>query len=153
MQDTQVQSLTGKDSLEKGMASHSSMLAWRIPWAGEPGRLKYMGSQRIRQNWSDSTSRFFFFSSASFFLFLLIFWYFLMIIVYAIPFKSDPHFLKILFCFFILFYLCISVLEVSIDIFLSSQILSPAMFNLLMSPSKAFCIFVTVLLIFGIYFW
>ena len=34
----------------KGMASHSSMLAWRIPWAGELGRLKSMGSQRIGQN-------------------------------------------------------------------------------------------------------
>ena len=44
MQETQVQSLSQEDSLEKGMATHSSILAWRIPWAEEPGELQYMGS-------------------------------------------------------------------------------------------------------------
>ena len=39
MQETVVQSLGWKDSLEKGMATHSNVLAWRIPWAEEPGRL------------------------------------------------------------------------------------------------------------------
>ena len=39
MQDTQVQSLGQEDSLEKGMATHSSILAWRIPWTEESGRL------------------------------------------------------------------------------------------------------------------
>ena len=39
MQDTQVQSLSQEESLEKGMATHSSILAWRIPWTEEPGRL------------------------------------------------------------------------------------------------------------------
>ena len=39
MQETQVQSLGQEDSLEKGMATHSSILAWKIPWTEEPGRL------------------------------------------------------------------------------------------------------------------
>ena len=44
MQETWVQSLGWEDSLEKGMATHSSTLAWKIPWAEEPGRLQSMGS-------------------------------------------------------------------------------------------------------------
>ena len=47
MQETQVQSLGWEDPLEKGMATHSSTLAWRIPWTGEPGRLQSMGSSRV----------------------------------------------------------------------------------------------------------
>ena len=50
MQDTWVQSLGWEDPLEKGMATHSSILAWRIPWTEEPARLKYMGSQRVGHN-------------------------------------------------------------------------------------------------------
>ena len=46
MQDTQVRSLGQEDPLEKGMATHSSILAWRIPWTEEPGRLQSMGSHR-----------------------------------------------------------------------------------------------------------
>ena len=46
MQETQVQSL-GRDPLEKGMATHSRILAWRIPWTEEPGGLQSMGSQRV----------------------------------------------------------------------------------------------------------
>ena len=48
MQETQVQSLGREDPLEKEMATHSSTLAWRIPWREEPGRLQSMGSQRVR---------------------------------------------------------------------------------------------------------
>ena len=47
MQETRVQSLGWEDSLEKEMATHSSTLAWRIPWREEPGRLQSMGSQRV----------------------------------------------------------------------------------------------------------
>ena len=43
-----VQSLGWEDPLEKGMATHSSILAWRIPWTEEPGRLQSMRSQRVR---------------------------------------------------------------------------------------------------------
>ena len=39
-----------EDPLEKGMATHSSILAWEIPWTEEPGRLQSMGSQRVRQD-------------------------------------------------------------------------------------------------------
>ena len=45
MQETQVQSLGQEDPLEKGMATHSSILAWRIPWTEETGGLQSMGSQ------------------------------------------------------------------------------------------------------------
>ena len=47
MQETQVQSLGQEDPLEKAMATHSSILAWIIPWTLEPGRLQSMGSQRV----------------------------------------------------------------------------------------------------------
>ena len=47
MQETQVSSLGQKDPLEKEMATHSSILTWRIPWTGEPGGLQSMGSQRV----------------------------------------------------------------------------------------------------------
>ena len=46
MWETQVQSLGREDPLEKAMATHSSILAWRIPWTEEPGGLQSMGSQR-----------------------------------------------------------------------------------------------------------
>ena len=45
MQETQVQSLGQEDLLEKGMATHSSLLSWSIPWTEEPGGLESMGSQ------------------------------------------------------------------------------------------------------------
>ena len=48
--ETQVQSLGREDLLEKEMATHSSILAWKIPWMEEPGRLQSMGSQRVRHN-------------------------------------------------------------------------------------------------------
>ena len=47
MQDMKVQSLGGEDTLEEGMATHSSILAWRIPWTEEPGGLQSMGLQRV----------------------------------------------------------------------------------------------------------
>ena len=50
MQETRVRSLGREDPLEKGMANHSSVLAWRIPWTEEPGGLRCMGSQRVRQD-------------------------------------------------------------------------------------------------------
>ena len=50
-QETWVWSLDGEDPLEKEMATHSSILAWRIPWTEEPGRLQSIGSQTIRHDW------------------------------------------------------------------------------------------------------
>ena len=47
MQETRVQSLGWEDPLEKEMATHTSILAWRIPWTEEPGRLQFTGSQRV----------------------------------------------------------------------------------------------------------
>ena len=50
MQETWVQSLGSEDLLEGEMATHSSILAWRISWMEEPGGLQSMGSQRVRHN-------------------------------------------------------------------------------------------------------
>jgi len=50
MWETWVRSLGWEDPLEKGTATHSSILAWRIPWAEEPGRLHSMGLQRVRHD-------------------------------------------------------------------------------------------------------
>ena len=50
MRETWVQPLGGEDPLEKEMATHSSILAWRIPWMEEPGGLQSTGSQRVRHD-------------------------------------------------------------------------------------------------------
>ena len=50
MQEMQVQSLGQKDPLEEGMATHSSILVWRIPWTEEPDGLQSMGLQRVRHD-------------------------------------------------------------------------------------------------------
>ena len=52
MQETRVQSLGQEDPLEEGMATHSNILAWEIPWTKEPGGLQSMGSQRIGHDWA-----------------------------------------------------------------------------------------------------
>ena len=55
MQETQVQSLGQEDPPEKGMATQSSILAWRIPWTEEPGGLQSMGLQRVGHDWATNT--------------------------------------------------------------------------------------------------
>ena len=50
MQETQVRSLGWADPLERKTATHSKILAWEIPWTEEPGRLQYLGSQRVGQD-------------------------------------------------------------------------------------------------------
>ena len=55
MQETWVPSLDGEDPLEKGMASLSSIPAWRIPWTEEPGGQQSMGLQRVRQDLATNT--------------------------------------------------------------------------------------------------
>ena len=50
MQETLVQSPCQEDPLEKGMATHTSILAWKIPWTEEPGKLQSRGSLRVRHN-------------------------------------------------------------------------------------------------------
>ena len=56
MQETWVQSLDWKDTLEKEMATHSSILAWRISWTEEPGGLQSIGLQRVRHDWETKQS-------------------------------------------------------------------------------------------------
>ena len=53
MQETQVQSLGRGDPLEEGMATHSSILAWRIPWTEESGRKQSTGLHRVGHDWSN----------------------------------------------------------------------------------------------------
>ena len=55
MQETPVWFLGGEDPLEKEMATHSHILAWKIPWAGEPGDPQYMGLHRVGQDWMINT--------------------------------------------------------------------------------------------------
>ena len=49
-QETGVRARGREDPMEEGMATHSSILAWRIPWTDEPGGLQFMGSERVRQD-------------------------------------------------------------------------------------------------------
>ena len=56
MPETWVRSLGQEDPLEKGMATHSSVLAWKIPWTEEPRGLQSMGSQRVRHDCVTFTS-------------------------------------------------------------------------------------------------
>ena len=56
MRETWVQSLSQEDLLEKKIATHSSSLAWKIPWMEEPGGLQSMGLQRVGHNWATSLS-------------------------------------------------------------------------------------------------
>ena len=52
MQETRVWSLGQEDALEEEMATHSSILTWKIPWTEEPGKLQSMGLQTVRHNWA-----------------------------------------------------------------------------------------------------
>ena len=62
MQETWVRSLGWEDPLEKGMAPHSNILGWRIPWTEVPDRLQSMGLQRVRHDWAMNTQVIFFMS-------------------------------------------------------------------------------------------
>ena len=55
MQETWVWSLGQEDPLEKGMAARCNILAWRMPWIEEPGRLQFMGCQKVRHDWAVNT--------------------------------------------------------------------------------------------------
>ena len=55
MKETWIQSLGQEDPLEKGLATHSSILARRIPWTEEPGGLQSLGLQRVRHDWETNT--------------------------------------------------------------------------------------------------
>ena len=68
MQETRVWSLDQEDPLEKRMATHSSILAWRIPWREEPRGLQSMGSQRVRHDWMTNTHHIFSWPDSSFLL-------------------------------------------------------------------------------------
>ena len=56
IQETRFRSLSWEDTLEEGMATHCSILAWRIPWTEEPGGLQSMGSQRAGHDWATKHS-------------------------------------------------------------------------------------------------
>ena len=56
-QEMQVRTLGQEDPLKEEMATHSSILAWEIPWTGDPGRLQSMGLQRVGHNWASTQGR------------------------------------------------------------------------------------------------
>ena len=56
VQETRVQPLGREDPLEKGMATHSSILAWRVSWTEKPGVLQSMGSQKVGHDWATNTT-------------------------------------------------------------------------------------------------
>ena len=58
MQEIQVRSLGQEDPLLEGMANHSSILAWRIPWTKEPGVLQSMELQSVRHDWATNTHKY-----------------------------------------------------------------------------------------------
>ena len=94
MQETWVRSLGWEDPLEKEMAAHSSILAWKSPWTAEPDRLPSMGSQRVGHDWVTSLSLSLLLSAirmvSSAYLRLLIFLLDILIPAYA---SSSPAFL------------------------------------------------------------
>ena len=57
IQETWIQSLGQEDALQKGMATHSHILTWRIPWTEEPGGLQSMGLQRVGHDWTQTTRK------------------------------------------------------------------------------------------------
>ena len=69
MQETRIQSLDGEDPLEEEITTHSSILAWEIPWTEEPGGLQSVGSQRVRHDWAHTQGIF----EVSYHYYLLIF--------------------------------------------------------------------------------
>ena len=94
VRETRVRSLGWEDPLEKEMATHSSTLAWKIPWTEEPGRLQSMGSQRVAHDWTTS---------------LWVVWEVYMYIGYKSPVRH------IICGYFILFYCLFNFLMVSFD--------------------------------------
>ena len=99
MWETKVWSLGQEDPLEKEMATHSSTLAWKIPWMEEPGRLQSMGSQRVGNNWATSLSFSFFLSYKLKYQQILFFFF------WSGPFlKSLLNLLQYCFCFMFSFF-------------------------------------------------
>ena len=68
VQETGIGSLGQKDPLKKGMATHSGILAWRIPWTLEPGRLSSIRSQRVKHDWVINTHTIYIWNSEAHFL-------------------------------------------------------------------------------------
>ena len=87
MQETQVQSPGQKDPLEKGMTTHSRILAWRIPWIGETDRLQSMGSQRVKHDWATNTH-------TQYIWFTMLYWFQVYSKVYT---YTNIHFFQVLF--------------------------------------------------------
>ena len=74
MRETRVQSLGREDPLEKEIGTHSSILAWKIPWTEEPGGLQSMRLQRVRHDWVTSLSIFYIFMTFHFLLMIYCVW-------------------------------------------------------------------------------
>ena len=81
MRETQVWSLGWKDPLETGMATHSTILVWKIPWIEEPGELQSIGLQKVGHNWATNTLTFILVFLFCAFLFLLFIFPFILCVV------------------------------------------------------------------------
>ena len=109
MWETRVRSLGQKDPLEKEMETHSSTLAWKIPWTEESCRLQSMGSQRVRHDWV--TSLLYFFNRC------VVIHHVLKIITYSIVFNSFKLIEKMNFSYASYRYLCTNNIRVSFSSF------------------------------------
>ena len=96
-QETWVQSLGQEDPLEKEMATHSSTLAWKIPWTEEPGRLQSMGSQRVGHDWETTLH---FTSLLLFYICLLLFHIFFFILELTFSLYFFEKFQLLIYYFF-----------------------------------------------------
>ena len=129
MQKTWVCSLGQEYPLEKGMAPHSSILAWRIPWTEGPGGLQSIGLQKVGHNWVTYTFTFFFNVSIKF-IFCFLFYRFLFILLEIKKMLSvDLFFFKGVFLY------PISALEVWERSHLKQTLLNISVLNNIGSPS------------------
>ena len=91
MQEAQVRSLGVADTLEKGMAAHSNILTWRIPWTEKSGGLQSMGLQRVGHNWATNTFTFWIRSPFSHDLEKETYWYYVLSMVKVVCITGETH--------------------------------------------------------------
>ena len=125
IQETWIQFLGREDPLEKGMATHSIILAWRIPWIEEPGRLQSI-FQRVRHNWVTNTFTFFFSYLVSNCL-----WFWLLLFIPESFFNATSHGFSIFFKLVIVYGwlnkvspLAVLFEKDNINVYINSDILS-----------------------------
>ena len=140
MHKTQVRSLGQEDPLEEEVTTHSSILAWEIPWTEEPGRLQSMGLYRVRHSWSTNTHYEHVARRICFVWFLLIYFF----LTWTI-FKVFIEFVTILLLFYILVFGSCSMWDLSFPT--SDQTCTPCIGRGVLAtgpPGKSLLCFYTV---------